>query len=120
MKLPQPLTEEIKELAGKQADKVTKVAVQEFQQMQVDPGESVGLVAAESIGEPGTQMTLNTFHFSGVAEMNITTGLPRLIEIFDGRKTISTPMMEIYLKAPFNKGKDIKKIARRVKVTKLG
>ncbi len=91
----------------------------EYVQMKAEPGESVGIVAAESIGEPGTQMTLNTFHFAGVAEMNITTGLPRIIEILDGRRKITTPMMEIYLKKPYSQGKDIKKIARYVKETKL-
>ncbi|HIH10625.1 TPA: DNA-directed RNA polymerase subunit A'' [Candidatus Woesearchaeota archaeon] len=70
---------------------------------KVSPGECVGLVSAESIGEPGTQMTLNTFHFAGVSEMNVTTGLPRIIEIFDARKDIKTPMMEIYFKEPHNK-----------------
>ena len=70
---------------------------------KVSPGECVGLVSAESIGEPGTQMTLNTFHFAGVSEMNVTTGLPRIIEIFDARKDIKTPMMEIYFKEPHNR-----------------
>ena len=93
--------------------------VEEYNAMKVDPGESVGLVSAESIGEPGTQMTLNTFHFAGVAEMNVTTGLPRIIEILDGSKTLGTPMMEIYLKSPYNKGKDIKHIAGLIKETKL-
>ena len=52
-------------------------------------------------------MTLNTFHFAGVAEMNITLGLPRIIEILDGRKEPKTPAMEIYLKQPYSKGKGI-------------
>ena len=64
----------------------------------VDPHESVGIVAAQSIGEPGTQMTMRTFHYAGVAEINVTLGLPRLIEIVDARKMPSTPMMEIHLK----------------------
>ncbi len=79
------------------------------------PGECVGIVSAESIGEPGTQMTLNTFHFAGVAEMNVTTGLPRLIEVLDGRKTISTELMNIYLVKPHNEGKEIKRIAESLK-----
>lgn len=91
--------------------------VKEKQETQIEPGESVGLVGAESIGEPGTQMTLNTFHFAGVAEMNVTTGLPRVIEILDGRKELSTPMMEIYLQKPYCEGKDIKKIALMIKET---
>ncbi|MHA2167963.1 MAG: DNA-directed RNA polymerase subunit A'', partial [Candidatus Hodarchaeales archaeon] len=51
----------------------------------VEPGEAIGTVAAQSIGEPGTQMTLKTFHYAGVAELNVTLGLPRLIEILDAR-----------------------------------
>jgi DNA-directed RNA polymerase subunit A" len=89
----------------------------EYISATVDPGEAVGNVAAESIGEPGTQMTLDTFHFAGVSEMNVTMGLPRLIEVLDARKTISTEMMEIYLKAPYNTGTDIKKIAEKLKET---
>ncbi len=90
-------------------------ASQEYEDSLVDPGECVGNIAAESIGEPGTQMTLNTFHFAGVAEMNVTVGLPRIIEILDGRKELSTPTMEIYLAKPYSQGKDIKKIALSIK-----
>ncbi|MBS7638850.1 MAG: DNA-directed RNA polymerase subunit A'', partial [Candidatus Bathyarchaeia archaeon] len=61
------------------------------------PGEAVGVVAAQSIGEPGTQMTLRTFHYAGVREQNVTLGLPRLIEIVDARREPSTPIMTIYL-----------------------
>ncbi len=93
--------------------------VKEYKEMRVEAGESVGLIAAESIGEPGTQMTLDTFHFAGVSEMNVTMGLPRIIEILDGRKTLTTPMMEIYLKKPYADGQDIKKIALMVKEARL-
>ncbi|HII72160.1 TPA: DNA-directed RNA polymerase subunit A'', partial [Candidatus Woesearchaeota archaeon] len=99
--------------------KILETVQEEYEQAQVEAGECVGLIAAESIGEQGTQMTLNTFHYAGVAEMNVTVGLPRLIEILDGRKSISTPMMEVYLNSPYNKGKDIKKIALSIKETKL-
>ncbi len=77
----------------------------------IDPHESVGIVAAQSIGEPGTQMTMRTFHYAGVAEINVTLGLPRLIEIVDARKMPSTPVMEIHLKKEKNMTLDyIKKI----------
>ena len=66
-------------------------------------GAAVGIVAAQSIGEPGTQMTLRTFHYAGVAELNVTLGLPRLIEIVDARKSPSTPVMEIYLSEKHSK-----------------
>ncbi len=58
-------------------------------------GTPVGGVAAQSIGEPGTQMTLKTFHFAGVASMNITQGVPRIKEIINASKTISTPVMDV-------------------------
>ncbi len=102
-----------------QLKRVLELAAYEYEEMKVEPGESVGVISAESIGEPGTQMTLNTFHFAGVAEMNVTTGLPRIIEILDGRKALSTPMMEIYLQKPYSAGKDIKKIALMIKETKV-
>ncbi|MBI1969337.1 DNA-directed RNA polymerase subunit A'' [Candidatus Woesearchaeota archaeon] len=102
-----------------QVKQILDLAVEEYARAKVEAGEAVGLVAAESIGEPGTQMTLNTFHFAGVAEMNITTGLPRIIEILDGKKSLSTPMMEIFLKKPYSTGKDIKQVAMEVKETLL-
>ncbi len=119
-KMPSRIIDEIKEKAPKsKAKKVLELAYQEYMNARVDAGESVGLVAAESIGEPGTQMTLNTFHFAGVAEMNVTMGLPRIIEILDGRKKLSTPMMEIFLKGAHKKGKDIKRLALSIKETLL-
>lgn len=64
-----------------------------------DPGENVGLMAAQSIGEPSTQMTLNTFHFAGRGEMNVTLGIPRLREILmTNGKSIATPMTEVGFK----------------------
>ena len=68
-----------------------------FNNALVETSEPVGTVAAQSIGEPGTQMTLRTFHYAGVEEFSVTQGLPRLIEIVDARRFPSTPAMEIYL-----------------------
>src|SRR3989338_6624910 len=102
--------------------KIEKMFINEYNDALVDPGESVGLISAESIGEPGTQMTLNTFHFAGVAEMNVTLGLPRIIEILDGRKELDNPMMEIYLKKPYAGGKkieELKHLALQIRETKL-
>jgi len=87
---------------------------------KITPGEAVGIITAQSFGEPSTQMTLNVFHFAGVSEMQVTVGLPRLIEIFDARKEPSTPSMEIYLEREFNNEEDAKKIAARIKEIKLG
>jgi len=68
-----------------------------FNNALVETSEPVGTVAAQSIGEPGTQMTLRTFHYAGVEEFSVTQGLPRLIEIVDARRFPSTPAMEVYL-----------------------
>lgn len=123
-KLNMQVIEEIKsnlpaKISAAKVKEILDRTVDEYKKSRVEPGEAVGLVSAESIGEPGTQMTLNTFHFAGVAEMNVTTGLPRIIEILDGRKDISTPMMEIFLKKPYSAGTDIKKIALTIKETKV-
>uniref|UniRef100_A0A0N4Z3L6 DNA-directed RNA polymerase subunit n=1 Tax=Parastrongyloides trichosuri TaxID=131310 RepID=A0A0N4Z3L6_PARTI len=75
-----------------------------------EPGTAVGAIAATSIGEPSTQMTLKTFHFAGVASMNITQGVPRIKEIINAVKSISTPIITVTL----TNDKD-EKLARRVK-----
>ena len=123
-KLPKKLLEDIQNYLPKGTNhaklkKILDLALSEYEDAKIHPGEAVGVIAAESIGEPGTQMTLNTFHFAGVAEMNVTLGLPRIIEILDGRKELQTPTMEIYLKAPYSKGKNIKEFAISLKETKL-
>lgn len=68
-----------------------------FQQGLAHPGEVVGSIAAHSLGEPATQMTLNTFHFAGVSSKNVTLGVPRLKEIINVSKNLKTPFMQIYL-----------------------
>ena len=109
-----------RKLTVKQAEKVLIYLEEQYTKAHVHPGEAIGIITAESFGEPGTQMTLNVFHFAGVAEVSVTQGLPRLIEILDARKEISTPSMEIYLKSPYNKdAKEVKRIAALVKETKL-
>src|SRR3989338_586833 len=122
-KLQKKILDEVKKLtkgmSSKRIKEILDKVSQEYEKMKVEPGEYVGLVSAESIGEPGTQMTLNTFHFAGVAELNVSLGLPRIIEILDGRKELMTPMMEIFLKNPYSLGEDIKKLALSVKETKL-
>ncbi|MEA3378695.1 MAG: DNA-directed RNA polymerase subunit A'' [Nanoarchaeota archaeon] len=103
-KIPGRLLEDFKKQAEtfklnkSNAKKVLEKLEDKYLQAKINPGEAIGIVTAESFGEPGTQMTLRTFHFAGVAEANVTLGLPRLIEIFDARKGISTPTMNIFLK----------------------
>ncbi len=86
---------------------------------QVPAGEAVGVVTAQSFGEASTQMVLRVFHHAGVAQMQITQGLPRLIEIFDARKIPSTPQMEVYLDKEFDNEKDARVIAEKIKEVKL-
>tara|TARA_B110001454_G_scaffold40836_1_gene40181 strand:- start:1831 stop:3264 length:1434 start_codon:yes stop_codon:yes gene_type:complete len=78
-------------------EKVAKKGLSLYNSAKAEPGQAVGIVTAQSIGEPGTQMTLRTFHFAGIAERNVTLGLPRLIELVDARKKPVTPTMDIYL-----------------------
>ena len=82
-----------------------------FCRAAVNPGEMVGVLAAQSIGEPATQMTLNTFHFAGVSSKNVTLGVPRLKEILNVAKNIKTPAMVVYQEDP-HAGKEIAKSLR--------
>nr|WP_244403860.1 DNA-directed RNA polymerase subunit A'' [Pyrolobus fumarii] len=84
-------------LSVDEARRIIREVVNEYELSLVEPGEPVGTVAAQSIGEPGTQMTLRTFHYAGVREFNVTLGLPRFIELVDAKKEPSTPMMTVYL-----------------------
>jgi len=100
--------------------KILKRAYERFMEHQMDPNESAGIIAAQSIGEPGTQMTMRTFHYAGVAEINVTLGLPRLIEIVDARRVPSTPMMEIHVDMDYVKDvEDVRKIASSIEMTSV-
>jgi DNA-directed RNA polymerase subunit A' len=102
-------------------EKVCKKALELYEKSKVEPGQAVGIVTAQSIGEPGTQMTLRTFHFAGIRERNVTLGLPRLIELVDARKKPVTPTMDIYLEPKFKKSKEKAiQVAREILHTKIG
>ena len=73
---------------------------EKFVKSKIEPGTCVGALGAQSIGEPGTQMTLKTFHFAGVASMNVTLGVPRIQEIINASKNISTPIITAQLERP--------------------
>ncbi|MEK6917627.1 MAG: DNA-directed RNA polymerase subunit A' [Nanoarchaeota archaeon] len=87
----------------------------QYDKKELEPGEAIGIITAQSFGEPSTQMVLRTFHYAGVSEMQVTQGLPRLIEIFDARKKPSSPKMEIYLKKEYDNEKDAKVLAEKIK-----
>jgi DNA-directed RNA polymerase subunit A' len=107
-------------LTKKSVDKAVTSTAEQYKRALMEPGEAVGIVAAQSIGEPGTQMTLRTFHYAGVKEQNVTLGLPRLIEIVDARRIPSTPIMTIYLAGEYRKSKEgAVEIARNIIYTQL-
>ena len=120
------LTEKVDQIIEDYVSKArTNLDVDKFRDMMhmkaqlsiVDPGEPVGIVAAQSVGEPSTQMTLNTFHFAGRGEMNVTLGIPRLREILMvGSPTIKTPSMDI----PFRDGVSEKEMEKmRLKLNRV-
>ena len=78
-----------------------------YNQTIVSPGEMVGTIAGQSIGEPSTQMTLNTFHYAGVSAKNVTLGVPRLNEIMNLAKTMRTPQITLFIDPDERNDKDI-------------
>ncbi|PKP51718.1 MAG: DNA-directed RNA polymerase subunit A'' [Candidatus Altiarchaeales archaeon HGW-Altiarchaeales-3] len=111
MDIPEEISNKIKKLNKKDKEKF----LENYKKALIDPGEAIGTVAAQSIGEPGTQMTLRTFHYAGVAELAVPLGLPRLIEIIDAKKSPKNAMMDIYLDEKHRKTKELaKKVAERL------
>ncbi|MFA5126226.1 MAG: DNA-directed RNA polymerase subunit A'' [archaeon] len=117
--LPKKLLEEIvaisevyklsKEQAGKLADTVKL----KYDSLIVEPGEAVGIVAAQSLGEPGTQLTLRTKHFAGAAEVSVGSGIQRVEEIVDGRSKAKYPTMTIFLGPELKRDKEkVEKFAK--------
>jgi len=103
-----------------QLEEIIDRALDAYRIALIDPTESVGIIAAQSVGEPGTQMTMRTFHYAGVAEINVTLGLPRLIEIVDARREPSTPMMEIHIGQESAQDYDtVERIASEIETTRL-
>jgi len=78
-----------------------------FDKSLAHPGEMVGSIAAQSMGEPATQMTLNTFHSAGISSKNVTLGVPRLKEIINVAKKIKTPSLAIHLHRVHSKDQNI-------------
>lgn len=107
-----------KKLTRDKLKELRRRILKEYRNCLIEPGEAVGVVAAQSLGEPSTQMTLRTFHFAGVREFNVTLGLPRLIEIVDARRTPSTPIMTIHLDEEHRKDREkALEVARSIELT---
>ncbi len=123
-KIPVSLADKLikykKSLPDDKYEKLLKRVDSELKKREIDPYEAVGVIAAQSIGEPGTQMTMRTFHFAGVVEMNVTLGLPRLIEIVDARRIPSTPSMTIYLTEEYKHNEEkVKELIKNLENTTI-
>jgi DNA-directed RNA polymerase subunit A" len=105
-------------LTKKQADSIIGESRIAFMKARIDPYEAAGITTAQSIGEPGTQMTMRTFHYAGVATVNVTQGLPRIIEVVDARKEPNTPTMTIRMveDKKFDEA-EVRKLAASIEVT---
>lgn len=110
---------EIERLTCSQLVTFLETCGQKYTRSIIEPGTAVGALAAQSIGEPGTQMTLKTFHFAGVASMNITQGVPRIKEIINASKAISTPIITARLVNPQDP-EFARKVKGRIERTTLG
>ncbi|XP_054160182.1 DNA-directed RNA polymerase III subunit RPC1-like isoform X2 [Oppia nitens] len=91
------VVKEINRLTQTQLERFVAASADKYLRAKIEPGTAVGAICAQSIGEPATQMTLKTFHFAGVASMNITQGVPRIKELINANKTISTPIISAIL-----------------------
>ncbi len=107
-------------LTEKQVDYLALNVFKSYEYSKIVPSEAVGVIAAQSIGEPGTQMTLRTFHYAGVREMSVTQGLPRLIELVDARRNPKTPVMYVYLDKDFSDTEEnARKIHKQIEETRI-
>jgi DNA-directed RNA polymerase subunit A" len=103
-----------------EAEEIVTAVTNRYKETRVDALDPVGTVSAQSIGEPGTQLTMNTFHFAGVAEIDVTQGLPRLIELVDARKTPDTPTMTVYLDGEYATDRDkAREVVWQIEATKI-
>lgn len=110
---------EVERITRTQVLHFLRTCLDKYSRAIIEPGEAAGAIAAQSIGEPGTQMTLKTFHFAGVASMNITLGVPRIKEIINASKSISTPIIS----APLDVDNDAdfaRVVKGRIEKTTLG
>lgn len=123
--LPRKIVDDFKaacrefKLTEAQKRKALQRVLELYAKSQFEPGEAIGVVAAQSISEPGTQMTMRTYHVAGAAQIQTTLGLPRLIEIFDARRIPTTPMMIIYLTSRYNTREKAREMAAEIQEVKL-
>jgi DNA-directed RNA polymerase subunit A" len=118
--LPNNLLKEVENVAAelKLSEEKKRKLIEEVERVYLnsrfEPGEAIGILTAQSISEPATQLTMRTYHLAGAAGIKVTFGLPRLVEIFDAKRNIETPMMTIYLKKEYNTKEDAEKLAYKI------
>jgi DNA-directed RNA polymerase subunit A" len=118
--LPNKILKEIENVAAelKLSEEKKRRLIEEVERVYLnsrfEAGEAIGILTAQSISEPATQLTMRTYHLAGAAGIKVTFGLPRLVEIFDAKRNIETPMMTIYLKKEYNTKEDAEKLAYKI------
>lgn len=122
--LPKTLYEELRRniegLDEETALKIIYRTLRLYIRSLIDAGEAIGIITAQSIGEPSTQMILRSFHFAGLREFSMARGLPRMIEIVDARRKPSTPLMYVYLNPPYNKSREAAtEVAKKIQLTTI-
>jgi len=108
-----------KGIEGEKKNEIIEKVRHFYRMAMYDPEEAVGVVSAQSLSEPATQMTMRTYHFAGTAGIQVTLGLPRLAEIFDAKKEPETPSMTIYLDSEHSSEEKAVDIAKKIKEVKL-
>ncbi|MBN2101996.1 MAG: DNA-directed RNA polymerase subunit A'' [Candidatus Aenigmarchaeota archaeon] len=125
MKLPEKIEQQVEEFAKEKKmtpDKKKKLheeVMTAYKMMLYSPEEAIGIIAAQSLSEPATQMTMRTYHFAGTAGIQVTLGLPRILEIFDAKKEPETPAMTIYIDKKHQTEPKVTHIAEMIKEVKL-
>ncbi|XP_076289845.1 DNA-directed RNA polymerase III subunit RPC1-like [Lasioglossum baleicum] len=114
-----PVILQLERLTVSQLVEFIHTCKEKYMRAKIEPGTAVGALAAQSIGEPGTQMTLKTFHFAGVASMNITQGVPRIKEIINANPRISTPIITAALENDVDP-EYARRVKGRIEKTTLG
>ena len=123
--LPEKIIDDIKnafkefKLTEPQKKKAIERILELYKNSCYECGEAIGVVAAQSISEPATQMTMRTYHLAGASEIKVTLGLPRLVEIFDARRSPKTPTMAIYLEKKYNTMEKAAEVASEIQETTL-
>ncbi|KAL5833044.1 hypothetical protein ACOSQ3_016718 [Xanthoceras sorbifolium] len=115
----QKVAHKISGITERQLEVFMETCLSRYRLKKIEAGTAIGVIGAQSIGEPGTQMTLKTFHFAGVASMNITQGVPRIKEIINGAKRISTPIISAELECDDNEN-SARVVKGRIEKTILG